>query len=142
MLSQGHQLNIIVAALLHIGDEPLGQLRIGIPVVGGVGFSLPRAQVYLIDVQGLLVPLSPTVHPCPVLEGIAVQGVDHRGGMGPLFAAKSVGVAVVNGVPGLAGDAEFVPGPHLHLGDGELPEVPVVDLVHVTALPAVEVSDH
>ena len=142
MLSQGHQLNIIVAALLHIGDEPLGQLLIGVPVVGGIGFSLPRAQVHLVNVQGLQVPLSPAVHPRPILEGIAVQGVDHRGGMGPLFAAKSIGVAVVNGLPGLAGDAEFVPGPHFHLGNGELPEVPVVDLVHVTALPAVEVSDH
>ena len=142
VLSQGHQLNIVIAALLHIGDEPLGQLLIGVPVVGSVGFSLPRAQVHLVNVQGLLVPLSPAVHPCPVLERIAIQGVDHRGSMGPLFAAKSVGVAVVNGLPSLAGDAEFVPGPHLHLGDGELPEVPVVDLVHVTALPAVEVSDH
>ena len=142
MLSQGHQLNIVIAALLDVGDKPLGQLLIGVPVVGGIGFSLPRAQVHLVNVQGLLVPLSPAIHPCHVLEGIAVQGVDHRSGMGPLFAAKSIGVTVVNGLPGLAGDAEFVPGPHLHLGNGELPEVPVVDLVHVTALPAVEVSDH
>ena len=142
VLGQGHKLQKVEAVFLKMGNQPPGQLLVGIPAAPFfLRLSQPGTEMGLVDVHRPVKPRSPVRHPVPVLKIIPVQRPEYRGRPGPQLAAEPVGVAVVEAPAVRAGNPVLVP----HSGFGSfhpnLPEVPVQNPLHRGFLPAVEVPD-
>ena len=49
MLHDGHQFDVRVAHLLHVGNQLVGQFAIGEPAISFVGFAAPGAEVNFVN---------------------------------------------------------------------------------------------
>ena len=74
MLCQRQQLHMGEAVIQQPGNQLPGQLPVIVPTVravlaGGVGLVLPAACMELVDVQGQVAALVPTLHPAGIVKG-------------------------------------------------------------------------
>ena len=166
MLRNRHQLDVGKAAGQHIGNQPIGQFRIGeqagtgLKVGGGhrgpgtaVGFDVglvgagvhPAAQVHLIHRDRLVerIGVVPLGHPAGVAPAVGVEFGHHRTGLGPDLMAEAVGVGLLVAVPIRATHFVFVNLAGLEARDEQLPAAPQPRLHRMVApIPAVEVAQH
>ena len=166
MLRDRHQLDVGEAPGLHIGDQPIGQFRIGeqagagLEVGGGhgrpgtaisfdvglVGTGMePAAQVHLVDRDWLVegVGAVPLGHPAGVAPAVGVEFRHHRTGLGPDLMAEAVGIGLLVAVPIGAPHLVFVDLARLQAWDEQLPAAPHPRLHRMVApIPAVEVAQH
>lgn len=69
------KLNIVISVLLNIVYEQWRQLAVGIKA--SVAFDLPRAQVKLIYIEGLVISVCSVIHPLLIMEFKAVEISDY-----------------------------------------------------------------
>ena len=140
ILPQGHQLHVVVAVLPQPGNQDRAQLPVGVPVRLPVPLFPPGAEMELVDINRPLGAVPPAAHPFPVPEDVAGGG-DDGGGAGPELGGEAVGIAVVQKGAVRPVDAELVAHAGLGLGDDGLPEISVIDALHLQLLPLAEVAD-
>src|SRR5215208_113001 len=145
MLGRWQKLDVGVAHLGDVGDQLLGELRIG--VVGAVGVPPPGAQMHLVGshrgVEGGLALAF--FHPCGVGPLVVSYAVDYRGCAREPLGAKTEGVCFPGQeIPVWAFDLILVECALPHLRDKDLPHPGRWVLAHdvPSSVPEVEVSDH
>ena len=141
VLRQRHQFQIVVTVLLQIRDQLFGYFGVAVPVVRLIGPPHPGTKMNLVDVHGPAQGITPAAHPLVIPKAVIFQRAEDRGGSGAFFAAEAIGVAMVQGFAPFAGDPVFIPHPRLGALHPALPEVAVVDPLHLLFLPVVEITD-
>ena len=141
MLGERKQLDVGVAHLLHILDQRLRQLVVGVKAFT-VRFVLdpPGTGVQLIDVHGAVIVFLPLRHISLVLPAVSLQKADDRGSTRAQLAAKGKRVGAVHELPVRCGDLVFIHLTFLRFGRGEGPN-PAVEPLHLPGLPAVKCTN-
>ncbi len=147
MLRNRHQLQMRIAEILGIGNQPVRQFPIGEPSMLFFGNAHPRSQVNFVHGNRCLdwIPFGARRHPLSVMPLVAREIAHHGGGAGPQFRGLRVGVRLAQDgavVPGA--DFVLVEGVFGNIGNEQLPEAGGAAVRHgmAPAVPPVEVSDH
>ena len=145
IFSDGHQLDVSVTHLLHIGDKLFRYP--GVTEVFAVVVLAPASHVHLIDIHGRLQRVL-CLFPFPIgvvgpLE--AADVVDFCGGAGAGFHVVTVGVALIIDVSVRTLDVIFIRVVNRNIGDKALPAAAVAETAHFRRsiiVPVIEIAYH
>ena len=141
VLRQRHQLHIVVSLFFQVGDKALSQFFIIIPIFCFIGRPLPGTCMNLIDIHSLVPAYAPLLHPCLIIKIKSVLFTDEGSVVRPHFHLPSVRIAVIPYTPVRSCNPILIHLPRSGVPYAALPEIPVMDLLHVRSLPAVKFSD-
>ena len=141
VFGQGHDLDVVVALFLQVGDELGAHFIVAVPVVHILGLAAPGAEMHFVNVQRAVLFIPALLEPALVAEGELPQIPQDGRRPRPLFHHAAVGIAVIQGPPVGPGDAVLIHHPGLGLGDHTFPKIAVVHLFHGLARPIVPLPD-
>ena len=136
-----HDLQIIVAVLLQVGNQDIRHFFIVIPCIRLIGRLAEGTEVDLVDIQSFLETAGALFHPGGVVKAEGIRFPDDGRCIRAQFHPVSVGIAVVNELSGFIVDPVLVHHARSGVLRREFPEVSVVDLLHGTLLPFIKFSD-
>lgn len=143
MLRDGEQLHMGEAHLLYVGHQIPADVPVGEHLV--VAGAPPGAQMYLIDVHGLLVDrvVLPVIQPTPVAPLITGQIVQLGGGAGAGLGMEGIGVGLGQDLARAGVHSVFIVVILLQAGEEELPHAALQGGHGVgPVIPAVEVAHY
>ena len=135
-----------VAHLLHVGDQPRGELAIGQPAPALFGNARPRPEVHFIDRHRPLEPGAarpPRRHPLRIVPFVVAAGDDRRR-QRRQFETEPVRIGLEQQLAvQRRSDLELVVLPRRHAGNEDLPDARRPEAPHRmhAAVPPVEVAD-
>ena len=149
IFADGHQFHVRVPHLLEVGGKVAGGF--GIRVIAAVLVSFPRAEVQLVNVEGLgeiifsVEMLFAIFEPAAVAPSVALDVADQRSGFGRTLHRKAVRVCLENFASAIA-NAVFVALPHTNAvaRQGKLPHATLGDARHRIGIlaPSVKIAAH
>ncbi len=141
MLGDGHKLHMGEAHFLDIGGKVTGELPVGEGLALGV--AAPGAEMYLVDVEGLVINgvFVPVGHPAFVSPTVACQVIELGGGAGTGLGVEGIGIRLQPADSVGAGNGVFVDVVLLYAGKTAFPNAVANGLHGVGVLgPAVKIA--
>jgi hypothetical protein len=148
VLRDGHELDVGVAHVAHVGSEPLGELAVPEEAMALLGHPHPGAEVHLVDGDRAVrrLPPLPLRHPRGIIPGVAVERPDHRGRSRRLrLEGERVGIRLERQhLAPCRQDLELVPGTGADARDEDFPDAVARVKPHgmPPPIPLVEVAHH
>ena len=140
ILGERHHLDVRVIVFLHIFNQRVRELLVGIPAVRVRRVRLEGPEMTLIDIERLVIAARALVHPLLIVKCIVIHSPHNRRELRTKLHAESVRIAVLNSSV-LPVDDEFVHLSFFGTLDEELIEARALRLLHFPFLPAVELAD-
>ena len=146
MLHDRQQLDVREPELLHVGNEPRGELAIGEKAVAVLRHASPRAEVHLVSRQRPVAASRPAAawrHPLAVVPGVPGDVADHRRRLRRRLEGHAEWIAFLQQRAGARADLELVSFAVGQFGDEELPDAGRNQPTHRmrSSVPAVEIAD-